>query len=77
VKGPPGEVGVFGSGSEEDTKAPEHANSICAFSGLNDFREGFGEIETKTQTPGQEHRLGNTPPGVPGTACNGHLSPLK
>jgi hypothetical protein len=77
VKGPPGEVGVFGSGSEEDTQAPTHAKSICAFSGLNDFREGFGEIETRTQTPGQEHRLGNTPPGVPGTACNGHLNPLK
>jgi len=77
VKGPPGTVGVFGSGSEEDTAAPTHANSICAFSGLNDFREGFGEIETQTQSPGTEHRLGNTPPGVPGTACNGHLNPLN
>jgi hypothetical protein len=75
VKGPPGTVGVFGSGSEEDTAAPTHANSICAFSGLNDFREGFGEIETKTQTPGQEHRLGNTPPGVPGEACKGFSNP--
>jgi hypothetical protein len=77
VKGPPGTPGVFGSGSEEDTAAPTHAKSICAFSGLNDFREGFGEIETITQSPGTEHRLGNTPPGVPGTACNGHLNPLK
>jgi hypothetical protein len=77
VKGPPGTPEVFGSGSEEDTAAPTHANSICAFSGLNDFREGFGEIETLTQSPGTEHRLGNTPAGVPGRACNGHLSPLK
>lgn len=77
VKGPPGIPGVAGSGSEEDTAAPTHANSICAFSGLNDLREGFGELETRTQSPGTEHRLGNTPPGVPGTACNGHLSPLK
>jgi hypothetical protein len=77
VKGPPGTPEVFGSGSEEDTAAPTHAKSICAFSGLNDFRKGFGEIETITQSPGTEHRLGNTPPGVPGTACNGHLNPLK
>jgi hypothetical protein len=77
VKGPPGTPGVFGSGSEENTAAPTHANSICAFSGLNDFREGFGQIETITQSPGTEHRLGNTPPGVPGTACNGHLNPLN
>jgi hypothetical protein len=77
VKGPPGTPGVFGSGSEEDTQAPSHANSICAFSGLNDFRFENGQIEVITQSPGTEHRLGNTPPGVPGEACNGHLSPLK
>jgi hypothetical protein len=77
VKGPPGTPGVAGSGSEEDTAAPTHANSICAFSGLNDLREGFGQVETRTQSPGTEHRLGNTPPGVPGTACNGHLNPLN
>lgn len=77
VKGPPGRPGVFGSGSEQDTAAPKHANSICAFSGLNDFREKNGQIEVITQSPGTEHRLGFTPPGVPGEACNGHLSPLK
>jgi len=77
VKGPPGTPGVLGSGSEEDTKAPSHANSICAFSGLNDFRAENGQIEVITQSPGTEHRLGNTPPGIPGKACNGHLSPLK
>ena len=38
VKGPPGIPGEFGSVSEEDTQAPTHANSICTFSGLNDFR---------------------------------------
>jgi hypothetical protein len=51
VKGPPGIPGVAGSGSEEDTAAPTHANSICAFSGLNDLREGFGQVETRTQSP--------------------------
>jgi len=77
VKGPPGIPGVAGSGSEEDTAAPTHANSICAFSGLNDLREGFGQVETRTQTPGTEHRLGNTPPGVPGEACKGFSNPAN
>jgi hypothetical protein len=75
VTGPPGTPGVFGSGSEKETAAVTHANSICAFSGLNDFREGFGQIETITQSPGTEHRLGNTPPGVPGEACKGGSNP--
>jgi hypothetical protein len=75
VKGPPGIPGEAGTGSEEDTAAPTHANSICAFSGLNDLREGFGQVETRTQSPGTEHRLGNTPPGVPGEACKGFSNP--
>src|SRR5437764_6976514 len=77
VKGPPGTPGVLGSGSERPTGAPSHAKSICAFSGLNDFRAENGQIEVITQSPGTEHRLGNTPPGVPGKACNGHVQPLK
>ena len=77
VKGPPGTPGKLGSGSEQDTQAPTHARSICAFSGLNDFRAENGQIEVITQSPGTEHRLGNTPAGVPGTACNGHLNPIK
>jgi hypothetical protein len=75
VKGPPGTPKVFGSGSEQDTGAPAHANSICAFSGLNDFREENGQIEVIVQSPGTEHRLGNTPPGVPGKACKGFSNP--
>jgi hypothetical protein len=51
VKGPPGTPGVFGSGSEEDTAAPRYAHSICAFSGLNDFREENGQIEVIVQSP--------------------------
>lgn len=77
VKGPPGTPGVIGSGSEEDTAAPEHANSICAFSGLNDFRAENGQIEVIVQSPGTEHRLGNTPPGVPGKACHGGSNPER
>jgi hypothetical protein len=75
VKGPPGTPGEFGSGSGKRTEAPAHANSICAFSGLNDFLEENGQIEVIVQSPGTEHRLGNTPPGVPGEACRGFSNP--
>jgi hypothetical protein len=75
VTGPPGTPGVIGSGSENPTGAPEHANSICAFSGQNDFRAENGQIVFHVQSPGQEHRLGNTPPGVPGEACKGFSNP--
>jgi len=71
VKGPPGIPGEFGSGSEEDTAAPEHANSLCAFSGLNDFREENGQIERITQNNGTELGLGNVSPGAPGKECRG------
>lgn len=77
VKGPPGTPGVVGSGSEIDTGAPAHANSICAFSGLNDFRAENGQIIFHVQSPGQEHRLGFTPPGVPGQACGPGTNPER
>src|SRR5262249_61483010 len=60
VKGPP--TGGVPS-VNNDTAAPLHANSICAFSGLNDFRGGPAN---KTQTPANQ---GN--PGDPGTSCLG------
>ena len=77
VKGPPGIPGKFGSSSEENTGAPKHANSICAFSGLNDFREENGQIIFHVQSPGQEHRLGFTPPGIPGIACGPGTNPER
>jgi hypothetical protein len=77
VKGPPGISGEVGSGSEQDTGAPAHANSICAFSGLNDFRAENGQIIFHVQSPGQEHRLGFTPPGVPGQACGPGTNPER
>jgi hypothetical protein len=77
VKGPPGTPGVIGSGSEEDTGAPAHASSICAFSGLNDFRAENGQIIFHVQSPGQEHRLGFTPAGVPGKACGPGTNPER
>jgi hypothetical protein len=56
---------------------PLHANSECAFSGL-DAHDGW---EGRTQSWGQmsqEDRAFLTSIGVtPGTACNGHLNPMK
>jgi hypothetical protein len=77
VKGPPGKPGFIGSGSEADTGAPAHANSICAYSGLNDFRAENGQIIFHVQSPGQEHRLGFTPPGIPGEACGPGTNPER
>jgi hypothetical protein len=67
VVGPPGTVGVVGSGSQTATAAPAHANSICAFSGLNDFING--QTTRITQTPK------DGPPGTPGQVCRGGSNP--
>jgi hypothetical protein len=71
VKGPPGTPNVPNSGSGVPTAAPDHANSICAFSGLNDMTVGEGPIDFIVQSPGQDVRTGATPPGIPGVACRG------
>jgi hypothetical protein len=65
VIGPPGTPGEPGSGSGIRTAAPEHANSACAFSGLNDMIVGQGPIDFIVQSPGQAVRDG-APPGIPG-----------
>ena len=45
------------------------ANSICAFSGLNDRTEGEGPTDTRVQNWGVTPLLAL---GHPGDACNGH-----
>jgi hypothetical protein len=65
-------------------RGPDHANSICSFSGLNDtpdaeFPEG-GQTQSYGQLVSQFAKIGvrfNADPGraTPGFACNGHLSP--
>ena len=64
---------VTGSGK---TLEPLHANSICAYSGLNDKVAGEGDLTSRVQSWGQDvraaakqgvHGLG----GVPGQACRG------
>jgi hypothetical protein len=60
VTGPPGTPGQAGSGSGVPTGAPEHASSVCAFDGLNDFNLGQGQLDSIVQTPANQ--------GVPGQA---------
>ena len=65
VKGPPGEpcggdTGVTCVHSTDTTAGPEHANSFCVFSGLNDMDPETGQTSKITQTPA------DGPPGAPG-----------
>jgi hypothetical protein len=68
VKGPPGIPDPTSPtpGTSGRTAAPEHANSACAFSGLNDLVVGQGPTDTIVQTPGHFMLAGLTGPGVPG-----------
>jgi hypothetical protein len=72
VKGPPGTPSTETTppipGTSGPTAAPEHANSICSFSGLNDLIVGEGPTDFIVQSPGQDVRNGG-PPGIPGVAC--------
>jgi hypothetical protein len=70
VTGPPGTPGEEFSGSGVPTRAPEHSNSICSFSGLNDMNPAEGPISSIVQTP---H---DGPPGAPGHGtCAGGSNP--
>jgi hypothetical protein len=62
VIGPPG-------GGTTDTAAPLHANSVCAFSGLNDFLNG--QTVSIVQTAADSFKYYGFPHGTPGTACRG------
>ena len=63
VTGPPGTPGVEFSGSLVETGAPDNANSICAFNGLNDLDPEQGPINSIVQTPHNQ--------GFPGEAGHG------
>jgi hypothetical protein len=68
VKGPPGTPDPANPvpGTSGPTAAPDHANSACAFSGVNDMIVGQGPTDTIVQTPGHFMLAGLTGPGVPG-----------
>ncbi len=75
------------TGNGKPTGAPDHANSICVFSGQNDVPEGDPEEGPpgRTQSYGQDVRMGLSDPSAvnpsnveqgeftlhPGFACNG------
>jgi hypothetical protein len=66
IKGPPGTID-----STNRTGAPAHANSACAFSGLNDFNNG--QTASQVQTAADSWRYYGLPHGAPGTLglCRG------
>ena len=68
VKGPPGTPD-----NTNVTAAPEHANSACAFSGLNDLDEFEGQNELQVQTAADSWKFYGLPHGAPGTfgLCRG------
>ena len=77
VVGPPGSIGHPGT-----VKDTTHANSICSFSGLNDFVNGPTDFHV--QSFGQDVRLHHPSPvgGIadprvfnPGDACRGRSNP--
>lgn len=65
VKGPP----TGGTPTSNVTAAPAHANSVCAFSGLNDYTNG--QSASIVQTAADSFKYYGLPPGTPGTACQG------
>ena len=68
VKGP-----NTGGPNTNVTAAPAHANSICAFSGLNDNING--QTASRVQTAADSFKYYGLPHGTPGTACRGGSNP--
>ena len=70
VKGPPGAGNVT-------PKDVTHANSICSFSGLNDYVNGPTDFHV--QSFGQDVRAGRANPKEfnPGDACRGGSNPYR
>ena len=71
AQGPPGTPNVAFSGSGNRTGAPAHANSICAYNGLNDMNPDQGPISSFVQTPHNQGSPGDAGHG----ACAGGTNP--
>lgn len=70
------------NGQGEETAARTHANSICAYSGLNDDPTGENPENGppgRTQSFGQDVRAGFIDPRLfnPGDACHGGSNPNR
>ena len=76
-----GSVAAPATAAGQSERGPEHANSICSFSGLND--EPDDPVEGgRVQSYGQIIKSPDYDPAFfkmigehPGMACNGHLLP--
>jgi hypothetical protein len=74
---------VSGSANGNGPKGPEHANSICVFSGLEDGSEdptapsGPGTAQNWGQIPAEFRAFLTSIGENPGIACNGHLNPWQ
>jgi hypothetical protein len=68
VKGPPNTLN-----NTNETAAPSHANSACAFSGLNDLDSEEGQTVSQVQTAADSWKFYGLPKGAPGTLglCRG------
>ena len=69
VKGPPGTAN-----NTNETAAPSHARSECAFSGLNDLDEFDGQNVSQVQTAADSWKYYGLPKGAPGKLglCRGN-----
>jgi hypothetical protein len=64
------------NGKQQPIPAPQHANSICVYSGQNNFGEPTDP--GRTQSYGQIVAAGGKAfAPSPGVDCNGHLYPIK
>jgi hypothetical protein len=67
------------TGNGKPTAGPEHANSICVFSGKNDNPTSTDPLDPGgvSQSYGQENKLGLQDPHTfnPGDACRGGSNP--
>ena len=74
-------VPAFAQGQVE--QGPEHANSICSFSGLNDTPDEPAPEGGQVQSYGQLVQQGAAEPSAqpgpaePGVSCNAHNAPLQ
>ena len=79
-------VPAFAQGKPEDVprgqveRGPEHARSICSFSGLNDDPAEGGQVQSYGQIVSQLVKFGvnvNAGPGpaAPGVECNPNTGP--
>jgi hypothetical protein len=72
VKGPSGTVD-----NTNTTAAPTHANSIAAYSGLNDNDSAEGQTELRTQTPADSFKIYGGSHGCSGGSCVGGTNPNR